>query len=167
MSGSRSSTPAWSYRSEVRPRDREAVRAILSSSGFFYPEEIAVAEELVEERLQRGLASGYHFEFAEAGGPPAGYTCYGPIACTRESYDLYWIGVHQEHRRAGLGRRLLARAEERIGALGGRRIYVETSSRAQYEPTRAFYLACGYRIEARLEGFYAPGDGKVIFLKVL
>jgi GNAT superfamily N-acetyltransferase len=162
-----SQTPALRYRNEVRPEDRQAIRAILESTGFFYPEEIAVAEELVEERLQRGPASGYHFEFAEAGGQVAGYTCYGPIACTKASYDLYWIGVHQGHRRAGLGRRLLARVEEQIRRLGGQRVYVETSSRAQYDPTRAFYLACGYRLEARLEDFYAPGDGKVIFLKVL
>ncbi len=162
-----SQIPALRYRDEVRSTDRQAVRAILQSTGFFHPEEIAVAEELVEERLQRGPASGYHFEFAESGGQVAGYTCYGPIACTRESFDLYWIGVHQEHRRAGLGRLLLARAEERIRELGGRRVYVETSSRAQYEPTRRFYLACGYRLEAELEDFYAPGDGKAIFLKVL
>ena len=155
------------YRGEVRPADREAVRAVLESTGFFYPEEIGVAVELVEERLARGEASGYHFDFAETGAAVAGYTCYGPIACTRESFDLYWIGVHQEQRRAGLGRKLLARAEEQIRRLGGRRVYVETSSRAQYEPTRRFYLACGYRIEAVLEDFYAPGDGKVIFLKVL
>ena len=155
------------FRDEVRPEDREAVRAILDSSGFFYPEEIGVAVELVEERLQRGEASGYHFDFAEAAGEVLGYTCFGPIACTRESFDLYWIGVHQRHRGAGLGRRLLARAEEQIRRLGGRRVYVETSSRAQYEPTRRFYLACGYSLEAQLADFYAPGDGKVIFLKVL
>ena len=162
-----SGTPKLTYRTEVRPEDRQAVRAILESTGFFYPEEIGVAVELVEERLQRGEASGYHFEFAEAGGEVAGYTCYGPIACTRASFDLYWIGVRQEHRRAGLGRRLLARAEEQIRRFGGQRIYVETSSRAQYEPTRRFYLSCGYRLEAQLEDFYAPGDGKTIFLKVL
>jgi len=159
-------TPTWSYRGEVRAEDRQAVRAILESTGFFHPEEVAVAVELVEERLQKGLSSGYHFEFAEAGGQPAGYTCYGPIACTRASWDLFWIGVHQEHRRAGLGRRLLSRAEQHIRRLGGQRIYVETSSRAQYDPTRAFYLACGYRLEAELPDFYAPGDGKAIYVKV-
>ena len=151
-------TPDWSYRSEVRSADRQAVRAILESTGFFHPEEVTVAVELVKERLQRGLSSGYHFEFAELG---------GPIACTRASYDLFWIGVHQEHRRSGLGRRLLARAEEHIRRLGGQRLYVETSSRAQYSPTRAFYLACGYHLEAELADFYAPGDGKTIFVKVL
>jgi hypothetical protein len=51
--------------------------------------------------------------------------------------------------------------------MGGRRIYIETSSRAQYEPTRGFYLKCGYRQETILEDFYAPGDGKVIYVKAL
>jgi D-alanine-D-alanine ligase len=162
-----SGATSLSYRTEVRPEDRQAVRDILGSTGFFYAEEIEVAVELVDERLRRGEASGYLFEFAELGGEVAGYTCYGPIACTRASYDLYWIGVRQDQRRAGLGRRLLSRAEGQIRRRGGQRVYVETSSRTQYEPTRRFYLACGYRQEAQLEDFYAPGDGKVIFLKVL
>ncbi len=50
---------------------------------------------------------------------------------------------------------------------GARRIYADTSSRPQYEPTRAFYLACGYTQEALLADFYAAGDGKVIFVKIL
>ena len=157
----------FSFRSQVLPADRQAVRDILESSGFFYPEEVDVAVELVDERLARGPASGYHFDFAEAGGRVAAYTCFGPIACTKASYDLYWIGVRQDLRGTGLGRRLLGRAEDRIRSLGGSRIYVETSSRPQYEPTRGFYLSSGYRVEAVLEEFYGPGDGKVIFLKAL
>ena len=50
---------------------------------------------------------------------------------------------------------------------GRLRVYVETAGRAQYAPTRAFYLGCGYRIAAEFEDFYAPGDAKVMFLKVL
>jgi hypothetical protein len=50
---------------------------------------------------------------------------------------------------------------------GARRVYADTSSRLQYKPTRAFYLACGYVREAILADFYAPDDGKVIFVKVL
>jgi len=159
--------PECSFRTEVRPADREAVRDVLESSGFFYPEEIDVAVELVDERLARAEASGYFFDFAERDGRVAGYSCYGPIACTRASYDLFWIGVHQEQRGRGLGRLLLGRAEEDIRRRGGRRLYIETSSRPLYEPTRGFYLACGYRLEATLEDFYGPGDGKVIFVKAL
>ena len=54
-----------------------------------------------------------------------------------------------------------------MAAAGRTRVYVETSTRPQYLPTRAFYLACGYELAAELVDFYAPGDGKAVFLKVL
>jgi hypothetical protein len=61
----------------------------------------------------------------------------------------------------------MAESERLMAERGARRVYADTSSRPQYEATRAFYLACGYVQEALLADFYAPGDGKVIFVKVL
>ncbi len=160
-------TDAIMLRDVVRPGDPAAVRTIVRSSGFFHDHEVEVAVELVEDWLSRGAASAYRFVLADVAGRPVGYTCYGEIACTVGSYDLYWIAVHADWRGRGLGRRLIAETEQRIAAAGGRRIYVETSARPQYEPTRRFYERCGYRAEAVLADFYAPGDGKVIFCKVL
>jgi len=154
-------------RAGPRSADVGAVREIVSSTGFFHPAEIDVAVELVEEYLQRGPASGYRFVFAETAGRVIGYTCYGPIACAVGSFDLYWIAVHRDQRGRGLGRWLLAETERRIAAADGRGVYVETSGRAQYEPTRRFYEACGYRCEAALRDFYAPGDDKLIYVKML
>lgn len=156
-----------SFREEVRPEDREQIRGIVASSGFFYPGEIDVAVELLDERLSKGTASGYYFVLADLAGRAVGYTCFGPIACTQSSYDLYWIAVHRDFRGKGLGGSLIEASERAIAAQGGRRIYVETSSRPQYEPTRAFYRHLGYAEQARLADFYAPGDDKVICVKVL
>ena len=156
-----------SYREEVKPVDPESIRGMVASTGFFKPDEIQVAAELAEERLSKGLPSGYYFLFADLQERAIGYTCFGPIACTGASYDLFWIAVHNEFRGLGLGKELLKRSEESIARLGGRRIYIETSSTELYTPTRSFYLKCGYKIEAILEDFYHPGDGKVIFLKVV
>lgn len=155
------------FRTELRPGDEEAVRSIVASTGFFHDEEIDIAVELVQERRAKGDASGYHFLFLEQGGRVVGYACWGPIPATRSSHDLYWIAVEAGARGRGLGRRMMAATERAIAAAGGTRIYVDTSSRPQYEPTRAFYLACGYEVAADLADFYAPGDGKVIFLKVV
>jgi GNAT superfamily N-acetyltransferase len=155
------------FRYEVAPADRLAVRAIAESTGFFSPAETDVAVELVDERLAKGPASGYEFAFAEEGGELLGYSCFGPIAATEASFDLYWIVVAKNRQGAGVGRMLMVESERLIHAAGGRRVYVETSSRAQYEPTRAFYQRGGYRIEVILDDFYAPGDGKVILVKVL
>ena len=153
------------FREEVTPEDIETVREIVASTGFFTPAEVDVAVELVQERLNRGPASGYFFLFAEQGGKTLGYACYGPIACTVASYDLFWIVVHNQHRHQGLGRRLLRASEEKIAQAGGLRIYAETSSKAQYAPTRQFYERNGYVAEATLVDFYAPGDGKVVYVR--
>lgn len=155
------------FRYEVTPADRQTVRAIVESTGFFSAAEIDVAVELVDERLAKGEPSGYHFVLLEAAGQTLGFACYGPIPATAASFDLYWIVTHNARQGAGIGRRLLAESERLIQAAGGRRVYVDTSSRPQYTPTRAFYEHNGYQCAAVLDDFYAPGDGKVIYLKVL
>jgi len=140
---------------------------LVQATGFFTHAELQIAEELAQERLSRGSASGYHFVLAGQGDSLIGYACYGPIACTLSSYDIYWIAVQPELQGGGLGRRLIEKTERRIRENGGTRIYVETSQRAQYKGTRAFYNRLGYRREAVIPDFYAPGDGKVILCKVL
>jgi GNAT superfamily N-acetyltransferase len=154
-------------RDAAEPRDREAVRSIIERTGFFRPDEVAIAVELVDERLSRGEASGYHFVFAEQGDEVAGYACYGDIACTLGSFDLFWIAVDPRFQRHGIGRRLMAAVESRVAAIGGRRIYIDTSGKPQYEPTRAFYERSGFRCEARLANFSAPGDDRVIYAKAV
>jgi ribosomal protein S18 acetylase RimI-like enzyme len=155
------------FRYGVVPSDRERVREIVGSTGFFNPAEIDIAVELVDERLAKGAPSGYYFVFAGPPGQVHGYVCYGPIAGTAESYDLYWIAVHDSHRGRKLGRVLMDEAEQLIAQAGGHRVYVETSNREHYIPTRAFYDRCGYQVEAVIKDFYAPGDDKVILVKVV
>jgi GNAT superfamily N-acetyltransferase len=161
------STPPITFRYEVTPADRQVVRDIVASTNFFNPAEVDIAVELVDERLAKGLASGYHFVFADCDGRTPGYVSYGPISGTESSYDLYWIAVHRDDQNRGLGAVLLAHSEECMRREGGHRIYVETSSRDQYIPTRRFYERHGYRREAVIEDFYAPGDSKVIYVKTV
>ena len=154
-------------RAEARPGDIEAVRRLVHATGFFTAEEEAIAVELVEERLAKGAASGYEFLFAERDGAVVGYSCYGRVPLTQSSYDLYWIVVDPAIQGSGVGRRLVAATEEAVIEAGGAALYAETSSRAQYEPTRAFYVRNGYTAAAEFPDFYAPGDGKVVFVKRL
>lgn len=154
------------FRHELVPQDVASVRQLADRTGFFREDEVQVASELVQETLRQGLASGYAFVMAETGGWLAGYVCYGLIPCTLHSFDLYWIAVDPLLQGRGLGRDLLLETERLIQEMGGSRVYVETSSRAQYERTRLFYERCGYVRAAFLENFYAPGDSKIIYLKV-
>jgi len=152
-------------RYELQPQDPARIRHLVDITGFFSADEVDVAEELAQERLARAAASGYHFVIAEQYGRLVGYTCYGPIACTVGSYDLYWIAVHPDVQGKGLGQRLLQETERLIRQADGSRIYVDTSQRLQYASTRAFYENAGYKLDAVLKEFYAPGDNKVIYCK--
>lgn len=160
--------PGMTLRTAPTPHDVAAVRTLVAGTGYFRPDEVDVAAELVDERLAQGEASGYFFVFADlddgAGAARlVGYTCYGPIACTLGSYDLFWIAVDTRAQGTGLGRLLLRHTEAAIAAAGGRRVYAETSGKAQYASTRAFYERCGYRKEAELADFYDVGDAKVVY----
>lgn len=158
----------FTFRHEVVAADCDRVRTLIQSTEFFHAGEADVAVELVEERLKKGAASGYEFVMAEdEQGRLLGYTCFGPIPCTVTSYDLYWIAVHPEAQGNGFGRKLNAETERRVRELGGTRIYAETSTRAQYFSTRAFYERMGYTLAEQLDDFYAPGDGRATYVKVL
>jgi acetoin utilization deacetylase AcuC-like enzyme/GNAT superfamily N-acetyltransferase len=155
------------FRFEVVADDADRIRRLVEITGFFYPAEVDIAEELVKDRISNGSESGYFFIVAEHYGRLVGYACYGPIPCTVASYDLYWIAVHPDFQGRGLGRDLMNESEKRIAIAGGRRIYVDTSERPQYDSTRAFYEKNGYRLEAVFKDFYAPGDGKAVYCKTV
>lgn len=160
-------SPPIALRERVLVTDMATVRALVRATGFFSAEEEAIAVELVEERLAKGAASGYAFLFAERGSDTLAYACFGPIPLTRSSFDLYWIVVHPAAQGTGIGRELMAAAERATAEAGGTALYAETSSRDQYAPTRRFYRAAGYAAAAEFPDFYAPGDGKVVFVKRL
>ncbi len=156
-----------SWRNAVAEPDIGSIRDLVAATGFFTVEEVAIAAELVEERIAKGPASGYEFVLAEECGQLAAYACFGPIAGTESAFDLYWIAVGPGRQGGGLGRQLLARAEDAMRAMGASRHYAETSSSERYAPTRAFYARTGFREVAVIPDFYRPGDGKVVYEKVL
>ncbi|MBN2299099.1 MAG: GNAT family N-acetyltransferase [Deltaproteobacteria bacterium] len=156
------------YRDHLIESDRTTIEDILKSTGMFSNEEIGVALELIDEGLIKGTASGYNFLLGVGdGGEILGYTCFGPIPCTRNSYDLYWIAVRHDLQGKGIGKNLLKKTQRIIANLGGERVYIETSSRSVYEPTRGFYLRSGYRKEALIKDFYSNGDDKIVYFRKL
>ncbi|WP_448383428.1 GNAT family N-acetyltransferase [Desulfosoma sp.] len=168
FSGETTAIPGVTLRSHLRPSDDEAVERITAETGFFNGEEIAVARDLARQSLSLGAAaSGYFFILAEHDGRVVGYTCYGPIWGTAGRFDLYWIVVEPAWQGRGIGKMLLHAAEQAIRCARGRRVYVETSSRPVYEPTRQFYLHAGFAQVASLPDFYAPNDHKMIYCKTL
>ncbi len=155
----------WRY--EVSEADSTTLAAGARETGFFNEGEVAIVAELVRERLTRGHDSGYQFVVAECDGAVVGYTIFGAIPCTCSSFDLYWLVVRPPYQGQGIGRELLAETERTIMSQGGTRLYAETSGRAQYAPTRAFYERMGFNLGELLEDFYAPGDARATYVKAL
>lgn len=134
---------------------------------MFRPSEVATAVEL----LDRALAGDDDYRligaFDDADGDLVGYACWGPTPGTEGTHDLYWIVVARERQGSGVGSKLLGQVEAVLRHDGARLVVVETSSRADYAPTRAFYERRGYTRAATIPGYYAPGDDLVIYLKDL
>ncbi|MCX7064083.1 MAG: GNAT family N-acetyltransferase [Proteobacteria bacterium] len=158
---------ALTLRTEVRRSDRERIAQITTATEMFHPPEVAVAVELADDRLTKGNTSDYQFLFVDEGDATLGYAIYGFNSMTKSSWDLYWIAVDPECHGTGVGRLLLAEVESRARAGGCTHLWVETAGGENYKPTRAFYLAMGYKIAGDLHDFYAPGDSKIVFVKAL
>ncbi len=153
------------FRYHAQPEDVATVREILESSGFFLPHEVPEAINLLNDKLQKGNNSAYHFIFAETAGNVPGYICYGLMSCSILSYGVYFLAVHEQYRAQHIGKQLLLKAEEKIKERNGKNIFIETASKPLYEPTRKFYHKMNYTIEAVLKDFYDVNDDKVIFSK--
>lgn len=151
------------FRSEVSPSDPAAVERVVRATGFFSEEEVGIAVELVEERINKGLESGYYFLFGEVDGVVESYACFGPVPATAATWDLYWIASHPNTQGKGVGKAVLGEVAGAVRALGGVTLIAETSGRAQYAPTRAFYRATGFYHAANFPDFYATGDDRVVY----
>jgi len=102
---------------------------VLDAAGLQPPktweEMVSAAQKLTNPAKKQwgmALAAGsytenVHFAFitAEQNGSLVGYACYGPIAGTKSSYDLYWIAVHPELQGRGLGQRTPGPAQRAPG----------------------------------------------------
>lgn len=154
----------------VRPMvagDKPVIMDILRVIREFTSEEVAVAEELIDAYLEASSSSGYLVFVAEVNSVVTGYVCYGLTPLTKGTWDVYWVAVDPGGQGQGVGRALMAFAEDKIKESQGRLVFVETSGRPDYDKTRRFYRSLGYKVAARIADFYSPGDDKLILEKRL
>jgi ribosomal protein S18 acetylase RimI-like enzyme len=144
---------------------RARFEQVTRGTGLFREEEVATAVELLDDSLAGD--DDYQFVGAFEADQLVGYACWGATPGTVATSDLYWIVVGRTSQGAGIGSQLLGEVERRLTADGRRLVVVETSSRADYTPTRRFYEKRGYTRAATIPGYYAPGDDLAIYTKDL
>lgn len=145
--------------------DRPALERLIRSVDLFSADEKDVAMEVLDSYFAH---PGRDYHALGAFDPEdglLGYACYGPTPCTSGTWDLYWIAVAGETRGRGVGSQLMDAVEGKLVERQARLVVIETSSRSDYTPTRAFYERRGYDVVAQVQDFYAPGDDRVIFAR--
>ncbi len=157
-------------RPRIRPmslKDKPSLMQILHNTQEFKPSEVIVAEELIDCYLGDATGATYPTLVAEMNSEIVGYICMGPTPLTEGTWDIYWMTVALDKQGKGIGSVLLKSAEDKIQKAKGRLIFIETSSKPDYEKTRMFHRSRGYEVVCQVADFYAPGDDKVIFRKRL
>jgi GNAT superfamily N-acetyltransferase len=144
--------------------DRGRIEEITRAVRLFREDEIPVALEVFDAAVHEGGSLDYTALGADFDGRLAGWICWGPTPCTLGTYDLYWMAVDPTLQGTGIGTALLSEMERRLNGLA-RLVIIETTGRADYAGTRAFYSARGYLPVSTIPDFYAPGDDQVVYVK--
>lgn len=82
-------------------------------------------------------------------------------------WNLLMIAVDPKRHGTGIGTQLMRAVEQQLAGDGVRLLLVDTSGSDAFKRTRAFYDMLQYECEARIRDYWAEGDDKVTFRKVL
>jgi ribosomal protein S18 acetylase RimI-like enzyme len=81
---------------------------------------------------------------------------------TPEIWWLTWTYVSADARRQGVGTKLLEHVKQRVRELGGRKLYLDTSSDTIYHAAIEFYKVLGFTLQAQLPDYYGQSEDFVI-----
>lgn len=146
----------------LRRADLPRVAQIVADTEMFDP---GLLESMAAAFLEDG--SGEERWLVHDIGAVAGVVYYRAEPLTEGSWNLLLISVDPAGQGKGIGAALMRRVEADLTAAGARILIVETSGLPAFERTRGFYRMLGYDEEARIRDYYADGDDKVVFRKVL
>lgn len=151
---------------QIRPteaRDIPDLKSLLDETGLF-------PGEMLTDMLHGFLsdeASEDLWLSCQVEGKVVGF-CYAvPETLTDGTWNMLAIAVLPSEQGSGVGGAIVRQLEAELRNRGQRLLIVDTSGREDFAPTRAFYRKNGYQEEARIRGFWAAGDDKIVFSKSL
>ncbi len=153
---------------KIRPmteEDKPGVMRVLCNTPEFTPEEVDLAEEVIDDYLEDSIVSGFFILVADMEPGIGGYVVYGTVPITDNVWELYWFAVDGNIRGQGIGRKLWEAAENNMWDSGARLMVLETSSKSEYDRTNLFYARSGYKIVGLIKDFYEIGDDQITYEK--
>lgn len=144
--------------------DSDALLAILGSSGQFDDNGLAHVKEILKSYL---AGEGDGLWFTADDGEPVGVAYCTPEPVTDGTWNLLMLWTRRDRNGQGHGSSLVSRVEQVLTERGVRLLIVETSGLPYFESARAFYSKCGFTQEARIKNFFATGDDKIVYTKLL
>lgn len=147
--------------------DLAAIIAVGVAAGMFAANETSPLGKVLADYFGGNLDDGHVWITDEEEGELRGVAYYAPELMADRTWYVYMIAVRPDCQGQGHGTALMQHIENALQASGQRVLLVETSGLPRYERTQAFYAKCGYQKEARIRDFYAAGDDKIVFRKVL
>lgn len=147
----------------VRPSDLPALEAVIDGTELFPAD---MLEDMTEGYFDNDEDGGTWLTHEEEGKAVA-VAAYTAEPMTEGTYNAFLLAVHPEYQGQGVGAALMLHIEQSLRDQGQRVLLVETSGLPNFERTRSFYRKIGYEEEARIRGFYAAGEDKIVFRKAL
>ena len=150
------------------PEESDALLAVASASGLFGEGEV---EELLGAALTSwhagALGEGHAVRVACGSGAEEsrvlGWAYLAPAEGNQEAegapaFELLWVGVAPDARRAGVGAALVADAELTARAAGAACLIIRTSTQPETAAARALYAKSGYQLHGdAVPDYYGPG----------
>lgn len=137
---------------------------------MFAPDDMASFDETLGGYLNGSLVQHRWIVAQDPDGRVGGAAYYAPEPFADRVWNLYFLAVHPERHRSGIGSALVAHVQQSLRQAGeqvARVLIVETSSTSGYKAARRFYDREGFDQEARIREFYGPDDHKIVFWKLL
>jgi ribosomal protein S18 acetylase RimI-like enzyme len=145
--------------------DKPGLMRLLRNTPEFLPDEVDLAEEVIDDYLEDSAASGFFTLVSDMEPGIGGYVVYGPVPITNNVWELYWFAVDRNIRGQGIGRKLWEAAENEMWKAGARILVLETSSKSEYDRTNLFYKRAGYKVVGLIKDFYMVGDDQITYEK--
>ncbi len=139
--------------------DMPAIGQIAQTAGLF-------PAEALPEMVEPALAGGTDVwrVVTDDSSAVAGFAFAREEPFTDKVWNVLALAVDPAQHRRGCGSTLLREVE---GDLDARMILIETTQLPDQAAARGLYAAMGYGEEGRVRDYYATGEDKVIFRKVM